>query len=755
MSTRQRVALPGCTPEPLAGYLKALGVFRLLAEQAGDSRVKGFWQHETFVLETELTEDDIVRFFLEGYVPTPLVAPWNGGSGFFAGDNQEALSKILASTHPRLALYRSTLLSVQALLTQLGIAQKPKDDMKMNLLLACRNELADEVVEWIDAVAMLSLDEPKFPPLLGTGGNDGRLEFTNNFMKNVTQLFDGTTGQPLPRSATWLRSALFGDPARGLVKSAIGQFAPGQAGGPNGTAGFVADSLINPWDFTLMMEGAIVFAAAATRKHERTRTVLMSYPFTVLPAGVGSGSTSAADDSTEQVRAEMWMPVWEQPATFSEIRHVFREGRAQLRSKPGKYRKSYRSVADGVDFARACATLAVDRGISRFQRYAFMKRAGKSYLAVPLTRFRVRSQPEAGLLTELDDWLQALKTFCDSTDVQSFRTAYRNIKAAMFALAEFGGALRVQNLLVQLAAVERLCVNNPKAREAIRPLVLNNEAWLHQAADASDEWAIAVALASLYPSGGAAPLRAYLSPVEPKDPSRWSQDASTPSVVWGTGDVVHCMARVLQRRLLDWHSAKKEARTDGKADSTIQMKPFHGAHGVSLRQVHRFLYGDAGMKRRIGDLVWALMPFTTGAIYRYEPAASDQVSVEPQPAAPTFVPWAYVTSRLVVSPTKWLAARVTEADGGASSEGAVLDMPIPGSLIPLLTSDRLRAATQVAEQRLVGSGIRLRFRGLTNIGVAGKDIAAALLIPLNARSTFQLLALARYEEANDAEQTPS
>jgi CRISPR-associated protein Csx17 len=36
-----------------------------------------------FVLETKFESESLVLFFLQQYSPTPLLAPWNGGSGFY------------------------------------------------------------------------------------------------------------------------------------------------------------------------------------------------------------------------------------------------------------------------------------------------------------------------------------------------------------------------------------------------------------------------------------------------------------------------------------------------------------------------------------------------------------------------------------------------------------------------------------------------------------------------------------------------
>src|SRR5882724_6584663 len=69
--------LDGCAPVPLAGYLKALGTLRLVAEQI-DPNAKGFWRDERFVLRTQVTENELLAFFVERYQPSAIISPWNG-----------------------------------------------------------------------------------------------------------------------------------------------------------------------------------------------------------------------------------------------------------------------------------------------------------------------------------------------------------------------------------------------------------------------------------------------------------------------------------------------------------------------------------------------------------------------------------------------------------------------------------------------------------------------------------------------------
>lgn len=96
--------LDGCPPTPLASYLKALGVLRLVAEQK-DPQARGFWRGERFHLKTRLDPAGLRRFFLEDYAPTPIIAPWNGGSGFYPKDAKEGINAIAASRSDRFAVY--------------------------------------------------------------------------------------------------------------------------------------------------------------------------------------------------------------------------------------------------------------------------------------------------------------------------------------------------------------------------------------------------------------------------------------------------------------------------------------------------------------------------------------------------------------------------------------------------------------------------------------------------------------------------
>ena len=103
--------LAGCKPEPLVNYLKALGVFRLVAEQT-DSEAQLSWPDGIAHLHSKLDRVGLTSFFLEQYRPSPILAPWNGGSGFYGG-GAEPLNAITESKGNRLALYRDTIARIR------------------------------------------------------------------------------------------------------------------------------------------------------------------------------------------------------------------------------------------------------------------------------------------------------------------------------------------------------------------------------------------------------------------------------------------------------------------------------------------------------------------------------------------------------------------------------------------------------------------------------------------------------------------
>ena len=237
--------LRGCAPDPLMAYLKALGIFRLVAEQQ-DPDARAWWHNDTFTLRSALDRDALVEFFLEEYRPTPIVSPWNGGSGFHPMDNSKAMDAILELESPRFQLWNEVVAIGKRIVSCGEGVDKKK--LKEWTLAQCRAAFPDDALEWLDAAYVLAAGGAKYPPLLGTGGNDGRLEFSNNFMQNVVSALnidDRRNGATIAQNQ--LVAALFSEGSPNLLrKRSTGFYNPGGVGGANASVGFNDEALTKP-----------------------------------------------------------------------------------------------------------------------------------------------------------------------------------------------------------------------------------------------------------------------------------------------------------------------------------------------------------------------------------------------------------------------------------------------------------------------------------------------------------------------------
>ncbi len=206
----EALTLNGCAPTPLASYLKALGVLRLISSPtnhisgaAADPGARGWWENERFHLRTTLSRDALLHFFLDEYAPSPIIAPWNGGSGFYPKDNKDGFDPLTAEkVAKRFECISSAIRSASRTVAGLALTERPDGDAKVELVAMLRAALPDAALAWVDSALALSGGGLAYPQLLGTGGNDGRLDFTNNFARrlvsgsNPAGLFHAATGEP-------------------------------------------------------------------------------------------------------------------------------------------------------------------------------------------------------------------------------------------------------------------------------------------------------------------------------------------------------------------------------------------------------------------------------------------------------------------------------------------------------------------------------------------------------------------------------
>ncbi len=710
------IVLTGCTPTPLASYLKALGVLRLLSSNWPNTCAA--WNGDTLTIHTTLDREALEKFFLRDYQPTPVMAPWNGGSGFYENDNKEALKKILESTNPRLALYRECLILAEQALGSSDRSASPKETAKAALLGKLRGLLPDAALDWFDASVLLSGDSAQYPPLLGTGGNDGRLDFTNNFMQRLSEAVSLTDNTPSQESVRWLRMALHGESAPGLIKKAIGQFSPGQVGGPNATTGFEADSIINPWDFVLMIEGALLFAAAAVRRNADDPEGVLSYPFTVRAVSAGAGNLGESDAAS--ARGELWMPLWRQPATYPEIHALLAEGRVALGRKPAR---------DALDFVRAVHRLGGYRGIDSFQRYGLLMRSGKAYLATPLARVEVSQTEKSEWLDELDqhDWLTRFRRAYQGENVANrYLALRRQLEGALFDLAGHQPTpVEAQTLLrllgdIQSALSVRALSSNKKEQELVPPVPRLSERWVQAADDGTPAFRIARALSGLSGTKDTPlPVRAQLFPIHPRSNNwmvvaRKAKDAANDPA---------CRIRIhteVKSNLPDMLIALLERRLWLAEQFKMPDKPLRSPAGIDLDDLLAFLRSDH-MDRHIA----ALLP---GLSLCSIPQDTERAAGEGAVSA------AFAILKLCLTPDAILH------DLNLSSEQDHVPVP-PGLLAQLAAGNAENRAVRMAWQRLRASGLSPLFArdALPELGnIDPRRAAAGVLIPLRFGATGAL-----------------
>ncbi len=727
--------LEGCSPVPLGSYLKAMAVLRLVSEQA-DPDARGWWEGERFRLASKLTREELIDFFSEKYVPASALSPWGKGSGFFdAGDS--VLSMVERSAASRFGRLREGIKQSRELqfLAQLAAAddavrfikeeskqkgltgperasirsdptykarlaeaERQFKSLKQDLIGQLRLQWRGPQRDWLDA-SVVSEDgaTERFPALLGTGGNDGRLDFSKNYLQRLTELFDIETTDGRPRHGTReaIVNALFAGPARALAKVAAGQFAPGNAGGAN--AGECADAhpQLNRFDFVLAIEGAILFKAAATRRMETGMPARAVAPFAVGSQAAGYASSAVSDETS---RGEQWLPLWSQPATLGEVRHLLAEGRSQIGA---------RKASEPQDFARAAARLGTARGVAAFCRYAFIERNGQSKLAVPLSRIDVASHvmPNLANIDDLELWLRALNRQARGKNAPATLVSVeRRLADAIFAaLGRPDLSERWMTLLLRMTDVESVQVTG--AGYLAGPIPNLRPEWVLAADDGSPEFRLALAFALQRGASGDRIRRHWLT----LERGRFA--------VSGTGSEARLRPRadrvmtgrsgiddaieVLTRRLVE--SAQSGARQ-------LDLHPARNA-AASARDLAAVLGGDVDVNRTL-HLARALMAVDLRAWQ-----ATTIVSMGSGPAS--------------MPEDAWLVFRL-----------AMLGVPLPDgrhprmnpAILQRLAAGDVSSAFELARRSLRAAGISISLRTATATPATARLWAAALAFPI-ARTT--------------------
>ncbi|MFC1765410.1 type I-U CRISPR-associated protein Csx17 [Planctomycetota bacterium] len=723
--------LYGCAPAPLALYLKAIGILRLIAEQA-DPQARGWWQDEHFCLMTKLDQTALETFFLTHYSPTPLLSPWNGGSGFYRtwdaknkrlrhSKNAAALDDLTGSSDTRMQLLRAACDEVLDILPEYcdhaDVSKLTAKERNKLLIMPVGKGPSFPVIAKNDAgksqvqrvllrnsrqtpfykSALIEVGEKVTGPWVwGSGGNDGNIDYTGRFFENLKLVLSPSDSE---QNVRFLRCALFNIQTDGFLTKAagkIGQFHPSAAGGANVATGTGSqdDTFLNPWDYVLMLEGAMIIKSRMTRRLQPASIATASTPFAMRSHAAGHMSPG----SEKSDRGEQWLPLWSKPVTFLEIQTLIGEGHIQIGRKLANR---------PVDAVRALSRLGVARGITAFIRYGFLERNGRSTLAVSLGRIQVQHRPQVRLIDDIAPWMDRLQRLAREAHAPArLVNAERRLANAVFAVLSHDDTPRRWQAVLEAAAdIELLQKGGTGLRAG--PIPRLQCAWIKAIHDNSPEVRLAMAFgsAAIYNKEQKPynQIRHHWLPLEKgarrlqiKD-KRLVHDVRV--VMNGRDPVADCAA-VVNRRLIE---AQAESRRN------LPLQSAFGC-GATLSDLAQLLDGQVDLSRVL----------TLGrALMALDWRSWDNNCLPAPPPSKTHPDEAWLALRLACLP--WPLSKD-------------LNIPAETSLVSRLMSGDAGAAVRIAASRLRASGIRVPLTSTFTDPNTARLWAAALAFPISRRT---------------------
>lgn len=404
-----------------------------------------------------------------------------------------------------------------------------------------------------------------FNPLLGSGGNAGKRKFADGWKKAANELHRRSTSEKhAVETENDLRAWLRGEPVTLLMEKlqAASWFSEANKlfnSGQNAAR----EGQISPWAMILACEGLDLFAGGVSRRlGARTRS-LGAFPFVIGPAAPAVAGEAGRD------RGEVWAPFWARPATFAEVRAIFRRGRAEVGS---------RGALTPAAFAAATLRRGVDAGLTGFARFALGATTSSNtfeprllgQVMIPQRHIVLESsgtdenlssksrtatfhaQAEA-VERALDLWETLPRDDTKKGKRWQFLGLRGPTESALVSLAEkpqdAGRARALTDTIV--AALDRVDRNRSfrEARVRWRPLPLH---WLPVllGEDVSIEARIAAAITSSFPAR--LPFVLYRFGVELTGSGRFIvSERPPPRWGWGGGHLATNLVQVLRRRTLD------------------------------------------------------------------------------------------------------------------------------------------------------------------------------------------------------------
>ena len=544
--------LPGLSPDKLGNYLASLGLLRLLARKWPTARLA--WRGETpQIVGGPDTADQLV----DEICKVAACREWTPYQRGWKTAQKES----------------STLASKGETRTQSG--------MPFSLWQASAEE---PMLELFAAHVVPTTRGRSFNPALGHAGKIGQRDFAKGFDRAVELLAppppakrstkrawkgsvdpkdseEGKAQAEASRKRDALRGLLRGEPLDWLVENlnAATWFSEANKLYGSGQRAY-RDGLASPWGMALACEGIAFLAGSASRRLGARSRGAGAFPFVTQAVAPRSGGEAGRDVG------EFWAPIWERPMTVPEVAVLFRRGRAEAGGRG--------ALTPGA-FATAVLRRGVDAGLTEFRRFALGWTTAADYIEarfqgvyclhdtsdISISRLPLPAARARGLSLGRLLWLvENLPADRKVGQRWRFLGLRGPVETAMLQLASSPDnpeAVRavLDAVVGSLDKVDR----NRGFREAgvsWEPLPIEWLPSLFLDAPPSTEARLALALVSGFPRSRSFTL--YRFGVEWKyhrfehperAPARWT---------WGTGPLPRVLSALLQRRTLDWETARSE-----------------------------------------------------------------------------------------------------------------------------------------------------------------------------------------------------
>ncbi|MBU1189502.1 MAG: type I-U CRISPR-associated protein Csx17 [Gammaproteobacteria bacterium] len=358
------LALPGLTPDSLGNYLASLGLLRVLSRRWPSTRIA--WRDEVLqVVGGPQTLDELLDELVR-------IANTQVDSDF---------SKREWTQYDK----------------AWSDAQKKGTKAKSGTPLALWQAEAPESQIQFFAAHAVPHARVSFNPLLGSGGNAGRRDFSAGWKQAVDALTaapkvakgrgkkklarDGNAVAAPDIRRTELNAFLLGQPLTWLLdKLAAGSWFSEATKLYNSGQAPAREGYLSPWAMVLACEGLSILAGSVSRRLGVRARAIGAFPFVTQPvAPVAAGEAG-------RILGEIWTPLWVRPMTLAEATTLFSRGRAEMHG---------RGAVTPSAFATAIRQRGVDAGVREFRRFSLGRTTSANTFEPRLeARFSLDIDPE-------------------------------------------------------------------------------------------------------------------------------------------------------------------------------------------------------------------------------------------------------------------------------------------------------------------------------------------------------------------------